>query len=68
MISPRLEEPPKAMLDISWKTQVRLAKRFRRLMARRKNAHQVGAMARELVGCRWAMAKQVPRMIADSGP
>jgi transposase len=57
----RLEEQPTAIQDISWKAQVRLCNRFRRLMARGKNAHQVVvAIARELVGFMWAIAKQVP--------
>jgi transposase len=54
----RLEQQPKAIQDISWKAQVRLCKRFRRLIARGKNANQVVvAMARELVGFMWAIAK-----------
>jgi transposase len=57
----RLEHQPKAIQDIGWKAQVRLCKRFRRLMARGKNANQVVvAMARELVGCMGAIAQQVP--------
>jgi transposase len=57
----RLEDQPKAIQDISWKAQVRLCKRFRRLMARGKHANQVVvAIARELVGFMWAIAKQVP--------
>jgi transposase len=57
----RLEQQPKAIQDISWKAQVRLCKRFRRLMARGKNANQVVvAIARELVGFMWAIAQQVP--------
>jgi transposase len=57
----RLEQQPKAIQDISWKAQVRLCKRFRRLMARGKNANQVVvAIARELVSFMWAIAKQVP--------
>jgi transposase len=57
----RLEQQPKAIQDISWKAQVRLCKRFRRLMARGKHANQVVvAIARELVGFMWAIAKQVP--------
>jgi hypothetical protein len=57
----RLEQHPKAIQDISWKAHVRLCKRFRRLMARGTHANQVVvAIARELVGFRWAMAKQVP--------
>jgi transposase len=57
----RLEGQPKAIQDISWKAQVRLCKRYRRLMARGTHANQVVvAMARELVGFMWAIAKQVP--------
>jgi transposase len=57
----RLEQQPKAIQDISWKAQVRLCKRYRRLIARGKHANQVVvAIARELVGFMWAIAKQVP--------
>jgi transposase len=57
----RLEKLPKPIQDISWKAQVRLCKRYRRLMARGKHANQVVvAIARELVGFMWAIAKQVP--------
>ena len=57
----RLETPPKAIQDIRWKAQVRLCKRYRRLLARGKHANQVVvAIARELVGFMWAITKQVP--------
>ena len=57
----RLENQPKAIQDISWKAQVRLCKRYRRLLARGKHANQVVvAIARELVGFMWAIAQQVP--------
>src|SRR5262249_40175451 len=57
----RLEQQPKAIQDIRRKAQVRLCKRYRRLMARGKHANQVVvAMARELIGFMWAIAKQVP--------
>jgi transposase len=57
----RLEKLPKPIQDISWKAQVRLCKRYRRLMARGKHANQVVvAIARERVGFMWAIAKQVP--------
>jgi transposase len=56
----RLEQLPKPIQDISWKAQVRLCKRFRRLMARGKHANQVVvAIARELAGFMWAIAKAV---------
>ena len=57
----RLENQPKVIQDISWKAQVRLCKRYRRLLARGKHANQVVvAIARALVGFMWAIAKQVP--------
>ena len=57
----RLEKLPKPIQDTSWKAQVRLCKRYRQLSARGKNPHQVVvAIARELIACMWAMAKQVP--------
>jgi transposase len=56
----RLETQPKAIQAISWKAQVRLCKRYRRLIARGKHANQVVvAIARELVGFMWAIAQQV---------
>ena len=57
----RLEKLPKAIQDISWKAQVRLGKRYRRLVARGKHANVVTvAIARELTGFMWAIAKEVP--------
>jgi transposase len=57
----RLETQPKSIQDISWKAQVRLCKRYRRLIARGKHANQVVvAIARELLGFMWAIAKEVP--------
>jgi len=37
----RLVQSPKAIQDISWKAQVGLCKRYRRLMARGQHAKQV---------------------------
>ncbi len=57
----RLEKQPKRIQDISWKAQVRLCKRYRRLVARGKHAHVVTvAIARELAGFMWAIAKEMP--------
>ena len=57
----RLEQPPKSIQDISWKAQVRLCKRYRRLVSRGTHANVVTvAMARELAGFMWAMASEVP--------
>ena len=56
----RLEKLPKTVQDISWKAQVRLCKRYRRLSARGKHPNQVVvAIARELVAFMWAIAKEV---------
>ena len=57
----RLEKQPKRIQDISWKAHVRLCKRYRRLAARGKHANVVTvAIARELAGFMWAIAKEVP--------
>jgi transposase len=57
----RLEQQPKAIQDISWKAQVRLCQRYRKLLTRGKHANQVVvAIARELIGFMWAIAKEVP--------
>jgi transposase len=57
----RLETPPKVIQDISWKAQVRLCQRDRRLVSRGKHPNVVTvAMARELAGFMWAIATQVP--------
>jgi transposase len=56
----RLEKGPQAIQDISWKAQVRLCQRYRRLMARGKNANQgVGAIAREMAAFVWAIAREI---------
>jgi transposase len=56
----RLEKVPKLIPDISWKAQVRLCNRYRRLMARGKNVNQVVvAIAREMVAFVWASARAV---------
>jgi transposase len=57
----RLEKQPKVIQDISWKAQVRLCKRYRRLVSRGKHANVMTvAIARELIGFMWAIAKEVP--------
>jgi len=50
-----------AARDIAWRAQVRLCKRFQKMIARGKNANiVVTAIARELAAFMWAIAKQVP--------
>jgi transposase len=57
----RLETQPQSIQDISWKAQIRLCKRYRKLIARGKHANVVTvAIARELVGFMWAIAKEIP--------
>jgi len=57
----RQEGVSKAVIDISWKCQVRLCARFRRLSAKGKNRNTVvTAIARELAAFMWSIAKQVP--------
>jgi transposase len=57
----RLETLPRPIQDISWKAQVRLCKRYRRLVSRGKHANVVTvAIARELAGFMWAIAREVP--------
>ncbi len=56
----RLERLPKHIQDIAWKAQVRLCKRYRRLVARGKHPNvAVTAVARELAAFMWAIARQV---------
>jgi len=57
----RLETQSKIIQDISWKAQVRLCQRYRRLVARGTHANVVTvAIARELAGCMGAIARAVP--------
>jgi transposase len=57
----RLEHCAKPIQDIAWKAQVRLCKRYRRLVARGKNSNVVvTAIAREILAFLWAIAQEVP--------
>jgi transposase len=52
---------PKPIRDIAWKGRVRLCARYRRLVRTGKPANVVTtAIARELTGFVWAIARQVP--------
>jgi transposase len=56
----RQEGLPEPVLAIAWKAQVRLCGKFRRLMARGKLKNKiVTAIARELSGFMWAIAREV---------
>jgi transposase len=60
VIARRQSELPKAVTDIAWVAQTRLCSRFRRLAARRLPHNKiVVALARELCGFVWAIARQV---------
>lgn len=60
-IQKRLEGLPQSVRDIAWKAQVRLCRRFRRLLARGKHPNViVTAIARELAAFLWAIAREVP--------
>ena len=55
----RQESLPKAIRDLAWRAQLRLCERFRYLIKRGKNRNTViTAIARELCGFIWAMAKE----------
>jgi transposase len=59
-IAQRQAQLPKAVTDIAWKAQARLCARFRRLAARRlPTTKVVVAIARELTGFVWAIAREV---------
>src|SRR5271163_433443 len=56
----RQEDQPKSIREIAWKGQVRLCARYRRLARTGKPANVVTtAIARELSGFVWAIARQV---------
>ena len=60
IIAKRQTELPKNIRDIAWKAQLRLCARWRRLAARRLPQNKiVTAIARELAGFIWAIAREV---------
>ena len=60
-IQTRIDALPKPIQDLGWKAQVRLCRRFRRLVGRGKHPNVVvTAIARELMAFMWAIAKEVP--------
>ena len=57
----RQEEQPKAIREIAWKAQLRLCGRYRKLARSGKPANVItAAIARELAGFIWAIARRVP--------
>jgi transposase len=62
ILQKRLEKQTKKIREISWKAQLRLCGKYRKLKGRGKPQQQtVTAVARELVGFIWAIAREVPR-------
>ena len=60
IIARRQSELPKPIRDLAWKAQLRLCGRWRKLAARRLPQNKiVTAIARELAGFVWAMAREV---------
>ena len=56
----RMDGLPKPVRDIAWKAEVRLCARYRRLNAAGKPANVVtAAIAREMLGFAWAIARHV---------
>ena len=60
ILQKRLELLPKPLQELSWKAQVRLCGRFRKLRARKHINQVVVAIAREMAAFLWAIAKLVP--------
>jgi transposase len=59
-IATRQDQLPKAVTDIAWAAQLRLSAKFKRLLARRVMKNKaVVAVARELAGFVWAIAREV---------
>jgi transposase len=59
----RLEGQPEEVQEISWKGQLRLCSRHRRMIARGKHPNKVTtAIARELLAFLWATARMVTPM------
>jgi transposase len=57
----RIERCPRPIQDIAWTAQVRLCKRYRRMVARGKHPNiVVTAIAREILAFLWAIAREVP--------
>jgi hypothetical protein len=60
-IQQRIDRLPNSLQDLGWKAQVRLCKRYRRLVARGKHPNVVvTAIARELIAFMWAIARAMP--------
>lgn len=64
----RQEGLPKAVVDIAWRAQLRLCKRYRYMSQRGKNSNVIkAAIAREMIAFIWAISQEVvlPRPALD---
>jgi transposase len=60
VLQTRQESQPKSVRDIAWRAQLRLSKRYHRLLARQLPKNKVCvAIARELTGFVWDIARQI---------
>jgi transposase len=60
IIRNRQQNLPQPIIDIAWKAQLRLCKKYRRMLLRGKNGKVAAvAVARELVAFMWDVARQV---------
>ncbi|TMO26245.1 IS110 family transposase [Pseudoalteromonas sp. S4741] len=56
----RQEGLPKSIIDIAWKAQLRLCKRYKKMIAKGKHYNLVvTAIAREMIAYIWAIAKEM---------
>jgi transposase len=63
----RQREQCERVKEISWKAQVRLSSRFRRLLGRGKPSQKAAtAVARELLGFMWAIGREVEKPFAEA--
>ena len=64
MTARRPRDLPQYALDIAWKAQLRLCSRYRKLVARGKKSQvAITALARELLGFVWAIAREESRHV-----
>jgi transposase len=62
----RQEALPKVVIDIAWKAQLRLCRRYQRLMQRGKHRNVVvAAIAREMIAYIWAISREVVLVPVD---
>jgi hypothetical protein len=55
-----MEGLPKQVIDIAWQAQVRLCRRYQKLLARGKPANIVKvAIAREMIAYIWAISREI---------